>query len=117
MTQYVGLVSAAVWNLLVPRVDALEAVIDPSGIEISPASYDALAFSYADYDAVLAGVADYDEVLAGPYYLTTAYLESVLATVEAQETLALASVVDAELAGDRLNGLVDFPHPFALGGL
>lgn len=117
MTQYVGLVSAAVWALLEQRVGAVELIITPGGIEISPPSYDALAFGFADYDAAEAEFATYTEMAAGPYYATTAYLQSQLTIVQGYATTAQSSVVDAELAGDRLNGLVDFPHPFALGGL
>ena len=117
MTQYVGLVSAAVWALLVQRVDAVELIITPEGIEISPPSYDALAFGFADYDAAEAEFATYTEMAAGPYFATVAYLQAQLVIVQGYETLAQSSVVDAELSGDRLNGLVDFPHPFALGGL
>ena len=117
MTQYVGLVSAAVWNLLENRVTAVEGTITPEGIEISPPSYDALAFGFADYDAASVEFATYTEMAAGPYYATTAYLSSQLTLVEGYATTAQSSVAAAELAGDRLNGLADFPHPFALGGL
>lgn len=112
MTQYVGLVSSAVWALLVNRVTTVEGTITPEGIEISPPSYDALAFGFADYDAAELEFATYTAMAAGPYYATTAYLSAQLTIVQGYATTATASVADAELAGDRLNGLADFPHPF-----